>query len=103
MPIKSLVPAIAIALAATVGSAYAAEMSTLKGISAEPMTAAEMAAARGSGPLTPDAVLTALGMQAGVPPGGPGNSVDNFNGSVAGPIWVGRAACARTPSISCSP
>ena len=105
MGIKSLVPAIAIALAASFGSASAAEMSTLKGISAEPMKAAEMAAVRGGfdngpPPPTPLAVLTALGKQAGVPPGGPGNSIPNFNGSVAGPIWIGRAACV-SGSVSC--
>ena len=100
MRIKLFVSAAAIALAATIGSASAADQfSTLDGVPAASMSAGEMAAVRGTA--TPDAVLAALGMQALAPPNGPGNSVPNFNGAVAGPIWVGREACART-SISCT-
>ena len=100
MRIKLFVSAAGIALAATIGSASAADQfSTLDGVPAASMSAGEMAAVRGTA--TPDAVLAALGMQALAPPTGPGNSVPNFNGAVAGPIWVGREACART-SISCT-
>ena len=48
MDIKSVAIAGAIAFAATIGAASAAELSTLKGISAEPMNVAEMAVVRGS-------------------------------------------------------
>ena len=100
MNIKSILAGAAIALAASVGSASAADQfSTLDGVPAASMSARDMAAVRGTA--TPDAVLDALAMQALAPPAGPGNSVPNFNGAVAGPIWVGRAACAGT-SIPCS-
>ena len=49
MHIKSILAAAAIALAASVGSAYAADQfATLEGIQAVPMKAAEMDALRGS-------------------------------------------------------
>ncbi len=117
MHIKSILSAAAIALVASLGTASAAEQFTtldgsallqspatgefamLDGLPAEALSARDMAAVRGTA--TPDAVLAALGMQALAPPNGPGNSVPNFNGAVAGPIWVGRAACAGT-SIPCS-
>ena len=50
MRIKTLVPAIAIVLAATVGSAYAAErFNTLEGIAAQALTPQEMAGYAGLG------------------------------------------------------
>lgn len=99
MRIKLVAAGAAIALAATIGTAYAAEQfTTLDGIPAATMSAGDMAAVRGTA--TPLAVLAALVKQAGLPPGGPGNSVPNFNGGVAGPIWIGRAACANG-NVSC--
>ena len=48
MLIKSIVPAIAIALAATIGSASAADQfATLEGVAVMPMTAHEMALVQG--------------------------------------------------------
>ena len=47
MRIKLLVSALAIAFAATMGSASAGEMSTLSAIPAEPLTAAEMEQVQG--------------------------------------------------------
>ncbi len=47
MRIKLLVSAIAIAFAATMGSAFAAEKSILSGVQAEPLTAAEMEQVQG--------------------------------------------------------
>ncbi len=100
MHIKSILSAAVIALVAGLGTASAAgEFAVLDGLPAEALSARDMAAVRGTA--TPDAVLAALAMQALAPPAGPGNSVPNFNGAVAGPIWVGRAACAGT-SIPCT-
>ncbi len=116
MHIKSIVAGTAIALAATLGSASAADQFTtldgsallqspatgqfavLDGIPAEALSAGDMAAVRGTA--TPLAVLAALAKQALLPPEGPGNSVPNFNGAVAGPIWIGRAACDNG-NVSC--
>ena len=50
MRIKTIVAGAANALAATVGSAYAAErFSTLDGVSAQPMSSAELDSVRGQG------------------------------------------------------
>ena len=118
MQIKSIVAGAAIAFATTIGSASAADQfTTLDGstllqspatgqfavldrIPAEALSARDMAAVRGTA--TPNAVLAALAKQAGLPTAGPGNSIPNFNGAVAGPIWIGRAACAHTSSVACT-
>ena len=52
MQIKSIVAGAAIALAATIGSASAADqLSTLDGVSAQPMSSAELDSVRGGGTL----------------------------------------------------
>ena len=86
MQIKSILAAAAIALAASVGSASAADpFTTLEGVQAQPMNAAAMEAVRGRVAIVSNALTIGAG---GAPPGG---SEGNFNMPVAGPVWLGKA------------
>ena len=89
MDIKSAAIAGAIAFAATIGAASAAELSTLQGISAEPLTATEMAAVRGTALA---AVATAFALPNNPITGAPVVSGGGQVGSHRPQNWLGNAA-----------
>ena len=96
MQIKLIVAGAAIALAASVGSASAAEMSTLEGIPAEPMTAAELASVEGKESLAVNAAF-AQDSHRGLPPPNGIHPSPNFGSTVQGANWLGEAS-TRPPA-----
>ena len=82
MRIKSIIPAVALALAATMGSASAAEQfTTLDGVPAATMSAGEMAAVQGQGAHSLFIHMTLPAGAMGTPPvlHGAGVSTDGIN------------------------